>query len=165
MQASIAVVVAALALALTGIMAGIFFTWSNAVMPGLDGAGAEHAIPAFQQMDRKIQNPVFQAAFLGAPAAAAVAGALLLGLGQRPAAILFFLAAAVYVLGVMLVTFTIHIPINNDLATVTVPSDPAAAAQLWTDFSARWTPWNTVRAGANTISLLLIGLGIFRWGS
>src|SRR3954464_10677195 len=86
-------------LLLTGAVAGVFFAYSVSVMMGLDAVRPEQAIAAMRSINDKIHNPLFLAAFLLAPVAAAVTGGLLLALGHRTAGILFFLAGAAYVLG------------------------------------------------------------------
>lgn len=151
-------------LATIGLLAGVFFAFSVAVMRGLDTIDAPAAIRAMQSLNRKILNPVFLATFTLASVFAAVTGALLLWLGETWAAVIVFLAAATYVLGAIVPTARINVPLNNSLNTATVPTDPAEAAQLWTDYSTRWTRWNTARAVMSTLSLLLVGLAIFAWG-
>jgi uncharacterized membrane protein len=164
MLSFIAAVCATLALALTGVMAGLFYAFSVSVMPGLDVIRAEHAIRAMQSINRNIQNPVFLVSFLFAPIAAAVTGVLLLFLDQTTAAIIFFLAAAIYVLGVLAPTFVMNVPMNEALDVVEVSPTTSDDAQHWSDYSLRWTWWNSLRTLLNLLSLLLIGLALFVWG-
>jgi hypothetical protein len=56
-----------------GLLAGLFYDWSIAVMPGLTAADDRTLVDAMQQIDDAIQNPLFFSTFLGAPALAAVA--------------------------------------------------------------------------------------------
>src|SRR5215217_837344 len=148
---------AAITLAMIGVMAGIFFTFSNSVMRGLDAIDAAHAVRAMQSVNRKILNPVFLATFTLPPILAAATGGLLLWLGQTWAAVIFFLAAVTYVAGAIVPTAAVNVPLNNALDAATVPADASEAARLWSDYSTRWTRWNTLRAGISTISLLLVG--------
>jgi uncharacterized membrane protein len=164
MLTTFAVVSATVTLALTGAMAGLFYAFSVSVMPGLDAINAEHAIRAMQSFNRKIQNAVFFATFFLAPIAALATGGLLLWLGQPWAAVVFFLAAATYVLGAFVPTVVVNVPKNEALDDAHVPTDTNEAAQLWSDYSARWTWWNTVRTVFSAICLLLVGLAISVWG-
>jgi uncharacterized membrane protein len=164
MLSTFAAISATVTLALTGAMAGVFYAFSIAVMPGLDGIQAEHAIRAMQSINRKILNPVFLATFVLAPVAAAVTGGLLLWLGQTAAAVVCFLAAVTYVLGTFVPTVVVNVPMNEGLDSADVPTDPDAAARLWSDYSTRWTRWNTARAVFSALSLLLVGLSLFVWG-
>ncbi|MFI7626468.1 anthrone oxygenase family protein [Microbispora rosea] len=161
----LAAVAAALSMLMTAGMAGTFFGFSVGVMPGLNAASASSAIDAMNAVNVKIQNPAFLAAFVLAPIAAAGAGALLLATPRSGAAWPFFAAAAVYAVAVILITAAVNVPMNDALAAVAAHGDPAeAAARIWSDYSARWTTWNTWRAVAGAVSLLLMGYGAYRWG-
>jgi uncharacterized membrane protein len=151
-------------LATIGLMAGVFYAFSVSVMRGLDAIDACQAIRAMQSINRKILNPLFLATFTLAPVFAAVTGGLLLWLGETWAAVIFFLAAATYVLGAIVPTATVNVPLNNALDAATVSDDANEAARLWSDYSTRWTQWNTLRAAICTVSLLLAGLALFAWG-
>jgi uncharacterized membrane protein len=58
----------------------------------------------------------------------------------------------------------VNVPKNEALDDAHVPTDTNEAARLWSDYSARWTWWNTVRTVFSSISMLLVGLAIFVWG-
>jgi uncharacterized membrane protein len=155
---------AAVTLAVTGAIAGLYYAFSVAVMPGLNGTDASTAIRAMTSINQKILNPTFFVTFLGPPIAAVLTGVLLLTLGHKPAAVLFLLAAAIYLVGAFIPTRVVNVPLNDTLAAAGVPDDPAQAARVWSDYSSRWTGWNTVRAGSSVLSLLLAGLGVYLWG-
>ncbi|WP_327044117.1 DUF1772 domain-containing protein [Microbispora sp. NBC_01189] len=155
---------AALSMLMTAGMAGTFFGFSAGVMPGLNAVPASSAIDAMNAVNARIQNPVFLAAFVLAPVAAAGTGALLLTRSGPGAAWPFFAAAGVYAVGVILPTAAVNVPMNDALAAVAVHGDPAEAARIWSDYAARWTTWNTWRAAAGAVSLLLMGYGVHRWG-
>jgi uncharacterized membrane protein len=78
--------------------------------------------------------------------------------------VLFFAAAAVYVLGALLPTIAVNVPMNDALDAARIPSDPDAAARLWSDYSSRWTRWNHVRTVFGSLSLLLAGGALYAWG-
>jgi len=59
-------IILASAILLTGLMAGIFFTWSNAVKPGLGKLSDIEYLRALQSMNRVILNNAFKLIFLGA---------------------------------------------------------------------------------------------------
>ena len=54
-----------LAILLTGLMAGIFFTWSNAVKPGIGKLSDIEYLKALQSMNRVILNNTFKFIFAG----------------------------------------------------------------------------------------------------
>ncbi|WP_030452706.1 DUF1772 domain-containing protein [Herbidospora cretacea] len=156
-------VVAGLALLLMGNIAGLFYAYSVSVIPGLNASRADHAVAAMQQINVKILNPLFFASFIGAPLVAAVAGVLLLSSGHRGAAMPFFGATAVYVLGSFVPTAIVNVPLNNTLLAAGEITDPARAAQVWAEFAAKWAPWNHLRTAASCAGLLLSGAALFVW--
>ncbi|MEV4677753.1 MULTISPECIES: DUF1772 domain-containing protein [Actinomadura] len=164
MKSALAGVSVTLSLIMAAGMAGTFFGFSTGVMPGLNAARPGSAIDAMQGINQKIQNPVFVAMFLLVPVLAAAAGVLLLTLDQKSAAILFFVAAGVYFVGALVPSFAVNIPMNNDLDAAAIPKDMAEAAKLWSDYSGRWTAWNTVRAVFSWASVLAMSLGVYYWG-
>jgi len=48
----------------TGLMAGIFFTWTNAVTPGIGKLKDIEYLSALQSMNRVILNPAFYLVFI-----------------------------------------------------------------------------------------------------
>ncbi|CNG67818.1 putative integral membrane protein [Mycobacterium tuberculosis] len=164
MKSALAGVSVTLSLITAAGMAGTFFGFSTGVMPGLNAAKPASAIDAMQSINQKIQNPVFVAMFLLVPVLAVAAGVLLLTLDQKSAAVLFFVAAGVYFAGALVPSFAVNIPMNNDLDRAAIPADLTAAAKVWSDYSGRWTAWNTVRAVFSWASLLAMSLGVYVWG-
>ncbi|TDC25283.1 DUF1772 domain-containing protein [Streptomyces sp. 8K308] len=151
--APVAVVTAVLTLLAAGAMAGLFFGFSVAVMPGLDSLDPEAAAEAMRRVNERILNPLFLSAFTAVPLTAGATGGLLLWLGHRAAGWAFLLAAVVYLLGTFLPTAAVNVPLNDALA----------AGGSWADYSPRWTPWNTTRAAFATLTLLLSAGGLCVW--
>ena len=50
---------------LTGLSAGLYFTWANAVTPGLGQLDDLSYLKSFQEMNRAIINPAFMVVFFG----------------------------------------------------------------------------------------------------
>ncbi|WP_188196959.1 anthrone oxygenase family protein [Nonomuraea sp. SYSU D8015] len=138
---------ALITLALHGALAGLFYTFSMSVMPGLNAVEPTQAEAAMRSINRKILNPWLYIPFLGSPLAALAAGFL----AGSPAAVWFFAAAAVSFVGSFLVTMVINVPMNNALD---------AGTMSWKDYSPRWTTWNTLRAIASLAGLVLAGVGL-----
>ena len=65
-------IILASAILLTGLMAGIFFTWSNAVKPGIGKLSDLEYLRSLQSMNRVILNKAFIGIFLGAIIAVAL---------------------------------------------------------------------------------------------
>ncbi|WP_019634639.1 DUF1772 domain-containing protein [Actinomadura atramentaria] len=164
MRTALATVPGVLSLLMSAAMAGTFFGFSVGVMPGLNATPGAASIAAMQGINQRIQNPLFLAAFMLMPVAAAVAGIALWSMDRRAAALLFFAAAAVYVVGAFLPTVAVNVPMNDALARLRIPSDAADAAREWTRYSGRWTAWNHVRALFSTAAVALVAAGFWAYG-
>lgn len=133
------------AILLAGLHAGFFFTWSFTVMNGLDAAAPETAVAAMQSMNANIRNAPFGIVFFGGPATAFLAAVAMLMSRRGMPTVLTLLGFAGLAATVAL-TAMIHIPLNDYLATQTVPLGPEAASKLWRDYADPWTAWNHLRA-------------------
>jgi uncharacterized membrane protein len=132
-----------------GLMAGLFYAFAVAVMPGLGRAGDRTFVEAMQRINVAILNGWFAAAFVGAALLTAVAGLLHLGRPELP-----WIVAAFAVYGVALVvTFTTNIPLNNALDAAGEPGRIPDLAAVRERFEAVWVRWNVVRALACTVAL------------
>lgn len=154
----------ALALLLSGAIAGFFYAYSSSVMRGLDAAPPADAIAAMQGINAQVRNAIFAPAFFGTPIVCGLAGILLLISGLRAAGIVMTLAAVVYLGGAFLPTFAVNVPMNEALALTKIPADEATAQALWTDYSTKWTWWNHLRAIFSFFSVILVGASIYLAG-
>ena len=142
--------VLAAAILTTGLMAGVFWIFSNTIMPGLRHTDDRTFIGAFQSMDRAIINPWFMAAFFGALVLTGLAAALhFTGDGRH---VLPWLGAAfaLYLIAVV-ITMAVNVPLNDALKAAGDPArigDLAAARRHFDE--ARWSAWNLVRTLTST---------------
>jgi uncharacterized membrane protein len=157
---TITLIVAFLNLVLLAAVFGVFFTYSNSVVPGLDQAEPEKAVEAMRRMNVAILNPRFLMTFIGPVITSAATGFLLLGLDEGTSAYLSLAAAVGYLVGSLVITGRINVPMNNALQN----STSTDWAQLWADFSPRWRRWNTVRTFASGAALVLCGISLYTWG-
>ena len=157
----VTVIAALLTLVLLAGAYGVFFAYSNSVMPGLDQVAAEKAVDAMRRINIVIVNPVFLASFIGPVITGAATGFLLLGLGENTSAYLFFAAAVVYLIGGIIISGRLNIPLNNALEN----SASTDWDTRWADFSPKWQRWNTVRAFLSMVALVLCGVGLYLWGN
>lgn len=158
---TITLIAALLNLVLLAAVFGVYFTYSNSVVPGLDQADPEKAVEAMRKMNIAIINPAFLATFTGPVITSGATGFLLLGLDENTPAYLFLAAAVIYLVGGLIITGRINIPLNNALEN----STSTDWKQRWADFSPRWRRWNTVRTLSSGVALLLCGVGLYLWGN
>jgi len=139
----------------TGLMAGLFFSWSFSVTPGLARLPDREYIAAMQSMNKAILNPVFFSCFFGA--------AILLPLSaftqyQHPTRFWLLLGASImYIGGVIAVTARGNVPLNKALDIFDLRSAPVA--EINRQRIAFETPWNklsNIRTIASVLALLLV---------
>ncbi|MET0931175.1 MAG: anthrone oxygenase family protein [Aeromicrobium sp.] len=139
------------AVTLTGLSAGLFATFSYAVMPGLRRTDDASFVQTMRAMNVAILNPVFVLVFVGAGVAAVVA----LASGWRSDARPWLVAGlALYVVGAYVVTAAVNVPLNDALAAGTSP-----AAELRAAFEDRWIVVNHVRSLLTTAAFVCLVIG------
>ena len=140
---------------LTALMAGLFYAWSCSVMLGFARLTDREFVAAMQATNRAIQNPVFFAAFFGAPLFLIIS--TILHYGESVRFMLLLAASLIYIAGNFIVTIAGNVPLNNRLESFELASasDEETARQR-TNFERRWTILNHIRAVASTIAIILV---------
>ncbi len=129
-----------------GLLAGLIYAFSVAVMPDLGAADDRTLVDAMQQM---ADNPAFPLTFLVAPTLAAVALFQARRSGSAKTAGWIVAGLALYTVTAV-VTFAIHIPLNDDLVKAGDPARIGDLAAVHDDFVTPWVAWNIVRTLAST---------------
>jgi uncharacterized membrane protein len=129
-----------------GLLAGLFFAFSVAIMKALARLPSAEGIAAMQAINLAIINPVFLAVFFGTAAACVLVMIASLLLWQVPSGVYLLIGAGLYLVGCFLVTLLFNVPRNKALARLAA-KDPEAHA-VWADYLSNWTAWNHVRAAA-----------------
>ncbi|WP_424217063.1 anthrone oxygenase family protein (plasmid) [Streptomyces sp. BI20] len=127
-----------------GLMAGIFLIFDIAITPGL----AELADPAHAQamaaFNRLIDgSALFVLVFL-LPLPSAAVAAFTAWRAGRAATVWWAVAAGVSYLVVLVLTFAVNIPLNDELAALGTPA-PGADLSVLERFDSVWRPANTAR--------------------
>lgn len=140
-----------------GLMAGTFFGYAVAVMPGLGRTDDRTFVAAFQAIDRAIINPVFLTAFFGALFFSALASVLHLW-GDSRSVLPWVIAATVLYLVVFIITVRVNVPLNDAIKAAGDPDHIDVTAVRERFDEARWAWWNTVRTALN-----MAALGCLSW--
>lgn len=148
----------------SGAIFGFFYAWVCSTMWGLDAADPRVAIEAMQAMNSSVRNAVFFPAFFLTPVFLAGAGGLMWRARQRLSAQLFIAAALVYLAGGLVLTMTVNVPMNEELAATPVPASVQEARRIWDNYSSRWQQWNMVRTVSSGLTLLLAAVGLAALG-
>ncbi|WP_344081681.1 DUF1772 domain-containing protein [Luedemannella helvata] len=147
----------------TGMMAGIFFAYSNSIMPGLRRVDDDTFVRTFAALDRAILNPLFLVGgFLGAPVLTGLA--IVLHVVDDARSPVPWMAAA---LVLYLVTFVITVAVNvprNDALKAADPATAGVAAIRAAFDERRWARWNLARTVLTTAAFALLAYGLVRTG-
>ena len=143
-----------------GLMAGLFAAYSYAVMPGLGRAGDTTFVEAMQQTNAAILNGWFGVCFGGSVVFAAVAVLLHLGRPGLP----WIVAGLVLYLAMLVITFGLNIPLNNQLDAAGPVDRIADLAAVRVRFEATWVRWNLVRALTSTASFACLAWALVLQG-
>jgi uncharacterized membrane protein len=143
----------------TGLMAGLYFAFSCAVMPGLASADDRTFVVAMQWINVRILNGWFAVAFGGSFVLTTVA--LLLHVPPAGRGALPWVAAAlVLYAATLVVTFRVNVPLNDALAAAGDPVAVADVASVRERFEPGWVRWNAVRAVLAAGALLALAVGL-----
>ncbi|QNE19776.1 DUF1772 domain-containing protein [Kribbella qitaiheensis] len=141
----------------TALMGGVFFAFGTAVMGSLQRMPAGQGAAAMNLMNVRIQNPLFLLIFMGT-ALVCVALAIIAFVQNSPGKWWLVGGAALYLIGVIVLSFAVNIPLNDKLATFDPTS--AAGAADWLNYLAKWNPANNVRAIACALGVIAFGLAL-----
>jgi uncharacterized membrane protein len=148
----------------TGLMAGVFGIYSNAIMPGLRRTDDRTFVAAFQSIDRAIINPAFMATFLGALVLTALSALLHLA-GEARSLLPLTVAALVLYLVVFVVTIRVNVPRNNEIKAagdVDRVMDLHGVRERFNEV--RWARWNHLRAFASIFAFGLLSSALIQSG-
>ena len=134
----------AAAVVTTGLMAGLFFAFATGVMPALRRSDDRTFSEAMTKINVDIVNGWFLLCFLGGLALSVLAALLHLTPGGR-AALPWIITGAVLYLAVIVITGTINVPLNNELAKTGHTASLTELATARQHFQNRWVAWNTAR--------------------
>lgn len=160
MEIKLRLIVLMLSILFTGLTAGLCFTWSNAITPGISRLDDLGFLQSFQAMNRAIINRSFLVVFFS-PVILLFINAFLHRNSQATTFMSFLMAAILYLVGIGLITVFKNVPLNELLEKTTLENLSVLELKtLRTKFEQPWNRWNIQRAIASftSFSLLLIGL-------
>jgi uncharacterized membrane protein len=128
----------------SGVIAGVFFTFSTFVMEALARLAKPAGIAAMQAINITVINPWFFVAFFGTAVISAILVVAALLTWSQAGSLCLVTGGLAYLAGPIFVTIVFNVPLNNALAAVT--PDSAEGALLWDRYLSSWTAWNHVRA-------------------
>jgi uncharacterized membrane protein len=143
-----------------GLVAGIFFAFSNFVMKSLGRLPPAQGIAAMQNINVDVINGGFMLVFMGTALCCLVVAVSCLFHWGKPGIICLLAGSLLYLVGTILVTMVFNVPLNNTLAAV----DPTSvdAMRVWSMYLKSWVAWNHVRAIAALAATACFGFALIR---
>lgn len=140
-----------------GLMAGLFYSYSCSVVPGLGALSNTEYISAMQSINRAIQNPVFFIIFFGSLILLPICSYMKY---SHPISTQFWLviaATVIYISGCFAITIFGNIPLNNSLDKFDLAhQSPDAITLQRTLFESRWNNLNIIRTLSSLLSFILL---------
>lgn len=140
---------------LTSLIAGLMFSFSVAIIPGLTRLPDAGYLQSFQHINASILNPVFLFTFV-VPVFLLPLATVLLFKQESHAWIWMLVAAIVYIIAVFGVTIGGNVPLNEALAKSDLNGASAdSLADIRAAFEPGWNKLHTIRTVANVIAAAL----------
>ena len=143
-----------------GLMAGLFFAFSNFVMKALASLPPGKGIAAMQAVNVAILNPLFLALFLGTALTSLLILVWAMTHLRQPGSFYLLAGGAFYLLGCILVTMIFNVPLNDALVAA-APDNPDSVA-VWRNYVSVWTTWNHVRTLATLAAAASLTIGLYQ---
>lgn len=160
MEIKFKLIVLVLGLLFTGLTAGLCFTWSNAITPGLGRLDDLSFLKSFQAMNRAIINPRFLIVFFG-PVVLLFLNSYLHRKADATAFWLFLSAAVLFFIGIGLVTVFKNVPLNTILENSVLENlSSTDVKHLRETFESPWNFWHMIRTITSFSSFILLLVGI-----
>lgn len=131
----------------SGLIAGVFFVFSVAVMRALERIPPGVGMWAMQAINIYILNWMFLGVFLGTGVVCAALAILGVVQWQPPRSVWLIGGGLLYIVGSIGITVIFNVPMNNALMLAD-PFTPEGQ-KLWSDYLTNWTLWNHVRTAAS----------------
>lgn len=140
----------------TALIAGLFYSYSCSVNPGLGKLPDAGYLAAMQSINREILNPLFFMSFMGTLILLPVSTWMQYS-SPAPARFYLMLAATiVYAVGTFGVTIMGNVPLNNALDSFNLQSTSEVLHQQREMFEKPWNRLHSIRTIANAIALILV---------
>ena len=137
---------------------GFILTYAIVVMPGLSKLDDKAFIKAFQATDRIIQNnqPIFILIWLGSIISVFCTIIVsIISLGILEAWLIIF-TSVVYLLGVQVITISIHLPLNRRIQNIDINStNSQKLSDERKNFETKWNYYNNIRTGIAAFVVLI----------
>jgi uncharacterized membrane protein len=145
---------------LTGLSAGLFYSWSVSVIPGTQNVVDSTYLETMQSINREILNPLFFLIFFGSLVFLGVTSVYEFYSNQLT--FWFVLSATItYLIGTLGVTVIGNVPLNNQLAALELKEmNVSHLAEFRKTYEIKWNQFHLIRTVFAVISFISIVLAL-----
>ena len=137
----------------SGVTAGIYLVFSMVIMPAFAKLETSAAIKAMNSVNRTILKTSFMPLFFGSTIVAAILGINAIWSWGEVTSLPALITGLIYCVGMFIVTATSNVPLNNQLDHYS--GDEPNAEAMWQHYYVAWTRWNSLRALACSLTMLM----------
>jgi len=127
----------------TGLLAGVFLTFSDFVMKSLLASKPAAGTEAMQIINRKVYKSIFMVLLIAMIPISSALALYAYFFITGPLATVLIASGLLYFFGVFVVTIIGNIPMNHALEKL--PQGGVAAQAYWPDYVKSWVLWNHLR--------------------
>lgn len=150
-------------IALTGLLAGLFYGWQCSVMRGLAMLPDQEYLMAFQGMNKAIINPVFFLSFMGSLIALAITSFVFYRGGNNHELPYLITSVMIYAIGVFGITAVYNIPLNEVVAVFDISTaTEGQITQMRLRFEDPWNYWHLIRTIASIASFVILTIPLLK---
>jgi uncharacterized membrane protein len=142
-------------------VAGVFFAFSNFVMPALARLPGAQGVTAMNAINITVVNAWFITLLFGTAILGTVLTAMSFTRAPNSDGWLLLAATAIYAIGCIVVTMAFNVPLNEAIASNSGTS--LIAIERWNLYISDWTRWNTIRATASCASGIIYIVSLMRF--
>jgi uncharacterized membrane protein len=152
-----------LSLFLSGLIAGLLFSYSCSVNLGLKSLADKEYIKAMQSINIAIQNPYFLISFMSLLFILPLTTFSIYKQQKDASFYLMLIATFIYISGVIGVTMFCNVPLNDQLAKINISTSTTHEISVMRQsFEKPWNSYHIVRTIASIISFGLIIISIIK---
>lgn len=152
-----------LSILLSGLIAGLLFSYSCSVNIGLKTLSDNEYVKAMQSINVAIQNPYFFIPFMGLLLVLPIATYLNYKHQIDTSFYLLLFASLIYVIGVFGITMFGNVPLNESLAKFSISTGNInSISQMRQSFEKSWNSYHSIRTIASIFSFILTILSIIK---
>ena len=132
-----------------GLMAGIYFIFSNTIMNTFAEIPAKQAAETMTEINRVILNPFFFILFWGSGVGACFVLANFILKGES---LTLALGSLIFLTGSVFVTLLVNVPLNKKLESIVCSNKNVV--DFWKIYLIKWARWNHVRTICTSIGFV-----------